>query len=171
MEDSVSSEPIRKFGTIEDASVNRNSRGSTSKTTAYGQALVSWSRDISRCAGLLPREWVPARPFPSRNLPARPLSSDCSLGSETAARRDRKEFARRDRNRADRSGNRAWHLLPRYQGLPPAICKREFLPPDQCRVLPVACKQARRRLLRRFVARPHVIDSRNRIGASRTRRR
>src|SRR6266446_892334 len=139
--------------------------------TTNGRALSSWSPDISRCADSRPCESGPAPPSPDHNLPARPLFWDYWLGSGTGARRDRIKFARPVRNLVNLAANRAWRWLRPCRVLPPAICKRGFSPRDRCRVLPAACKPARRCLPRRFAAAPRAIDFHNRTGATRTRRR
>src|SRR5437016_8049182 len=137
-------------------------RQSNSKASA--RALLSWSRDISRCADSRPCELGPAPPSPDHNLPARPLFWDCWLGSGTGARRDRTKFAHPVRNLVNLAANRAWRWLRPCRVLPPAICKRGFSPRDRCRVLPAACKPARRCLPRRFAAAPRAIDFHNQIG-------
>src|SRR6266571_889220 len=108
--------------------------------TAGGPSLLSWSRDILHCADWLRCESALVRSFECRNPQDQRLSSDYSLENGIGGRRGRRGFAHRGRNRASRLDNQAWHLPRPYRALPPAICKREFLPPVRCRALPVACK-------------------------------
>src|SRR5438445_13054724 len=143
-------------------------RQSNSKASA--RALLSWSRDISRCADSRPCELAPARPSRDHNLLARPLFWDCWSGIGIGAPRDRTKFAHPIRNLVSLVANRAWRWLRPCRALPPAICKREFLLRDQSPVLPVACKQARHCLPRRFAAAPRAIDFHNRPGPIRIRR-
>src|SRR6266542_980554 len=130
--------------------------------TADAPASFFLSRDILRCADWLRCVSAPAPPFPGRNLRVRLPSSDCWSENGTDAPRDRKGFARRGRNLADRWGTRAWHLLPPCRVLPPAICMREFLPRAQYRVLPGAYKPGRHSLPPEFAEAPRAIDFHNR---------
>src|SRR6266511_236566 len=134
--------------------------------TADAPASFFLSRDILRCADWLRCVSAPAPPFPGRNLRVRLPSSDCWSENGTDAPRDRKGFARRGRNLADRWGTRAWHLLPPCRVLPPAICMREFLPRAQYRVLPGAYRPARRSLPPEFAEALRAIDFRNRTYGS-----
>src|SRR5437762_10139956 len=66
-------------------------RQSNSKASA--RALLSWSRDISRCADSRPCELAPARPSRDHNLLARPLFWDCWSGIALRAPRHRTQLA------------------------------------------------------------------------------
>src|SRR6266403_922265 len=139
-----------------------------SSFTACDPASSFSSRDISRYADWPPRGSALARSFRDRSPPSRQLSSGCSSGTGTVARRGRTESARLNRNRADRSDNRAWRWPPRYRVLPLATCMREFLRRDRCRVLPGACKPERRFLPPGFAGALHAIDFHSRNGAKQT---
>src|SRR5207302_1315532 len=85
--------------------------------------------------------------------------------------RDRKGSARLDRNLANRWDTRASRLPRPCRVLPPAICKREFLPRARSRVPPGAYKPGHRYLPPEFAEVRRAIDFRSRTGVNRTRRR
>src|SRR2546423_14826120 len=143
----------------------------TSAFTANGPASSSWSRGIWHYADLPPCGSALARSFRDHTPRGRQLSSGYLSETETAARRDRKESARRARNRAGRWDTRAWRWLPQYRDLPPATCKREFLLLARCRALPGACKPKRRFLPRQFAGARHATGFHNHTGAKRRHRR
>src|SRR3989442_12809990 len=119
-----------------------------SNSKASARALLSWSRDISRCADSRPCELAPARPSRDHNLLARPLFWDCWSGIGIGAPRDRTKFAHPVRNLVNLAANRAWRWLRQCRAHPPALGRRASCPPDHALVRPVACKPARRRVPR-----------------------
>src|SRR4029077_6808361 len=127
-------------------------------------------RDIFRCADWLQLGSAPARSFPNRSPPGPQLSWDYWGGTGTAARQDRKESERQARNRAGQLRIRVSRWPLRCRVLPPAICKRGFLPPTRYHGPPVAYKSERPVLPPRFAAAPRAIDFRNRTGVTRKRR-
>src|SRR5947208_15010854 len=138
-----------------------------SASTTDGRASFSLSRDIWHYADSLRCGSALARSFRGRIPRGQQLSSGCLSETGTAARRGRAESARRVRNRRDHSDITALRWPLRYRVLLPAICRREFLPLAQCRVLPGACKPKRHCLPRQFAEARHAIDSHSRTVAKR----
>src|SRR5215211_3923607 len=144
-------------------------RASSFTTNARASSFLS--RDIFRCADLLRPGSAPARSFPNRSPRARQLSSGYLSGTGTVARQDRKESVRRVRNHAGQLRTRVSRWPPQCRVLPPATCKRGFLPPSRYRGLPVACKPEHPGLPLGFAAALRVVDFRNRTGVTRKRPR
>src|SRR4029453_7714609 len=137
-----------------------------SSFTANVPASSFWSRDISRCADWLRHVLAPAPPSPGHSLRVRRPSWGCLSGSGTDALRDRKGSARLAHNLANRWDTRASRLPRPCRVLPPAICKREFLPRARCRVPPGACKPGYRYLPPEFAEARRAIDCRSRTGVN-----
>src|SRR6476659_8504781 len=148
-----------------------DTRGLARSIIVSDPSFAFWSPDIFRCADSADCGWAPVRSFEFRNLPVRLPFSGYWSENGIGAHQDRTKFARPIHNRASPWGNQAWRWLRQYRGLPLVVYRREFLRPNQCPGPPGAYKRERHRLLRKSGEARHATDCRNRIGASRRRRR